>query len=61
LNDSLTRMQIQKLKGNPFEEVIEELTEIFEAKDERFRTMGMYFKEERDKMLSEEVKKVLGF
>ena len=39
---------------------MEELTEIFDSKDERFRIMGLYFGQERDKMLRDEVKKVLG-
>ncbi|CDW79923.1 transcription elongation regulator 1 isoform 2 [Stylonychia lemnae] len=60
LTDSLTKMTILKYKNQePFSDVIEELTEIFEHKDERFLAMGKYFQDERQTALVEEVKKVL--
>ena len=48
MTDSLTRMAINKLKNQEnIDEVMEELTEVFDYKDERFRKMGMYYNDER--------------
>eukprot|EP00347_Sterkiella_histriomuscorum_P019504 403341377 len=63
VTDTLTKMTIMKyrdivIKGEgKLDDVIEELTEIFELKDERFMKYGMYYEEERQRTLIDEVKK----
>lgn len=53
-----TRLFISKYTNLPFGEVQEELIELLENKDERFRKMGLYYQEERDNALKEEFQKL---
>ncbi len=63
--DSLTKMIIQRVvrndeKGSSLRELFEEVKETLEERDERFKKMGLYYQEERDQTLMEEVKRIKG-
>jgi hypothetical protein len=58
ITEMQTRMLLSKYTGKKPEEVEEELVEVLEHKDERFRVMGEYFSQERKEALFEELRKL---
>ena len=54
IKDMNTRLLVSKYSKHKYEDVEEELIELLEHKDERFRKMGMYFEEERNETLKRE-------
>lgn len=55
----LTISRYAKQEDTSKEELEQELIEALEKKDERFRKMGLYFKEERDEALRHEINNVI--
>ena len=65
MTDSLTKMLIQRLikddeEGKSTKQLFEDVTEMLEERDERYVKMGIYFREERDQTMLEEVKRLKG-
>ena len=65
MTDSLTKMLIQRLikddeEGKSTKQLFEDVTEMLEERDERYVKMGIYFREERDQAMLEEVKRLKG-